>query len=884
MIFTGQHRRSRQINLGNRQQLNREDALRKAETERQQRLETRRKTEAARRLVAAWRAKKARVEHQRRLRTAYLTSGVSAISLAGIELDFAFLIPSLFELPRDQAAACLKVLVDNQTRFSDTLLVSFCSIWKYRPLQHDLVALTAQSIVSFPPNHTLPFSLFPALAGVLVQENTLPVPLLKTLELVILAHPLQVVKELLKNPLLVEAFTDEMLAPLIKLERLPDLESPINALPLTLRLLKNPQESFPLVALVIDLVPSGELDCEHQFKLAQFCSHELVETLVRILPPMPLAKLFLKLFELVPDSKSDLLLHLTLAATPSPVHSLWEAFQQTKVYANLVSDPKKVYEDEDAWKLLQLAMELYSYWSIIAMDVDMFNSARGFTKEQIGDVATVLRNAVFSTLWNESHIPAKPILFTTLRQLYTKDTRRRFMPENFWLMEKYIDANFSASARHLDSIYFDTNFGLSNALERILQQAPFFIRFRTRAELFVQFTERDKATNTPLGGDLYNREVSEIRREALTEDAERVFAALGPNLRNLRVQLVSNGEPEAGIDGGGLTKEVLMSITDEMFKNPTSARPLFVTNESHLLFPNPINSTPGRESAEALKHYRFLGQVIAKCLYEGVLLDVEFSRFFLQKWAGDTAVKNSFDDLYYLDPELYSSLVALYNYEGNVEELSLDFTTANSGGSSINLRPNGASIAVTNANRLEYIHAIANYRLNTSIASQTRAFLNGMVDLIPLHWLRMFNPHEIQTLISGGTTSVDIDDLERNTIVNGFPANSQTIKNFWKVVREMTPEQQHKLLQFVTSVPKGPLLGFSNLSPKFGIRCATTGPSPVFDFYGNNQDNGVVRDDGRLPTASTCVNLLKLPDYSSIDILREKLLFVIESNAGFDLS
>jgi hypothetical protein len=79
--------------------------------------------------------------------------------------------------------------------------------------------------------------------------------------------------------------------------------------------------------------------------------------------------------------------------------------------------------------------------------------------------------------------------------------------------------------------------------------------------------------------------------------------------------------------------------------------------------------------------------------------------------------------------------------------------------------------------------------------------------------------------------------------------------------------------------------GFKELIPHFAIR--ESGP-----------------DEHRLPTSSTCVNLLKvsmtfsdqctsssaqsvilqLPQYKSEKILREKLLQAITSNAGFDLS
>ncbi len=42
-------------------------------------------------------------------------------------------------------------------------------------------------------------------------------------------------------------------------------------------------------------------------------------------------------------------------------------------------------------------------------------------------------------------------------------------------------------------------------------------------------------------------------------------------------------------------------------------------------------------------------------------------------------------------------------------------------------------------------------------------------------------------------------------------------------------------------------------------------------------------DTDRLPTAHTCFNAFLLPDYSSIDKLREKLLIAINNAEGFGL-
>jgi hypothetical protein len=47
---------------------------------------------------------------------------------------------------------------------------------------------------------------------------------------------------------------------------------------------------------------------------------------------------------------------------------------------------------------------------------------------------------------------------------------------------------------------------------------------------------------------------------------------------------------------------------------------------------------------------------------------------------------------------------------------------------------------------------------------------------------------------------------------------------------------------------------------------------------------GAGRDVDRLPTASTCHNMLKLPNYRRAGTLRRKLEYAIGAAAGFDLS
>ena len=67
----------------------------------------------------------------------------------------------------------------------------------------------------------------------------------------------------------------------------------------------------------------------------------------------------------------------------------------------------------------------------------------------------------------------------------------------------------------------------------------------------------------------------------------------------------------------------------------------------------------------------------------------------------------------------------------------------------------------------------------------------------------------MQTLISGADHEINIDDLEQNTKYgNGFTSTHETIVNFWNVVRNFKESEKRKLLKFVTSCSRPPLLGF----------------------------------------------------------------------------
>lgn len=624
----------------------------------------------------------------------------------------------------------------------------------------------------------------------------------------------------------------------------------------------------------------------------------------------------------------------------------------------------------------------------------------------------------------------RSIVTRVMRMLYERDSRRRFLPKDHWLMtsrfdmEGFIPAVVMEEERRHEAIEEEEEVDDDNGhtiplvlggrhdmvgMQRsrrqqqleslrkkqqkaarkkilasiaprleILQNMPYAIPFATRVQIFRQFVYQDQSRRRDghvdpdhwrmsiihgehssfpqRRGDILSRHHAKIRRDQIFEDAYKEFYGLGEGLKEpIQITFVDKFDTvEAGIDGGGVTKEFLTSVTNEAFHRVTNeafhhvtneafhssyGSDLFVTNDQNLLYPNPAAmdekkellrlsgvkeaSSEWRENLEELlRHYKFLGRIVGKCLYEGILVDIAFAGFFLLKWAStssggsssqDSGYLANINDLRDLDESLYQGLLQLKNYPGDVSDFSLDFTindTVSMPGEPIrtvtrtllpngynisatneiartllpndsnisvtneitrSFLPNGSNIPVTNENRVLYVSGVARHRLHSQPYQQTRAFLRGLWEIINPSWLSMFNQAELQTLIGGDSSEIDVDDLRRNTIYSGVyeigddGLEHPTIQIFWEVMKKLDDSDRRKVLKYVTSIPRGPLLGFSQLNPRFSIRDAGS-------------------DQQRLPSASTCINLLKLPRYQSSATLKHKLLYAVNSGAGFDLS
>jgi len=400
----------------------------------------------------------------------------------------------------------------------------------------------------------------------------------------------------------------------------------------------------------------------------------------------------------------------------------------------------------------------------------------------------------------------------------------------------------------------------------ILREIPFVFSFTERVKMWQQWIQNDKMQHQSEANFLMGPSIQVmIRRNYIYEDAfEQLSLENKPNLRlKMRIQLTNAiGLDEVGVDGGGVFREFLSELLKTCF-DPN--RGFFRLTHDNLLYPNPAVSVV---VPDFQNHYFFIGRMLGKALYENLLVELPLADFFLSKLLGHATGTLDVHHLASLDPVLHKNLLFLRHYKGDVTDLGLDFTTVSNelGETKIEeLKPNGSNIQVTSSNCIEYIHYVADHKLNQQIKLQCNAFRQGLANIIDLERLQTFSYRELQVLISGAFTPVDLEDLKKNTVYSGgYTSTHPVINHFWQVVSTFNDTGRRQLLKFVTSCSRPPLLGFKDMEPPFCIQSAGT--------------------DDRLPTASTCMNLLKLPEFADIDVLREKLVYALESGTGFELS
>ncbi|KAJ6716947.1 HECT E3 UBIQUITIN LIGASE-RELATED [Salix koriyanagi] len=323
------------------------------------------------------------------------------------------------------------------------------------------------------------------------------------------------------------------------------------------------------------------------------------------------------------------------------------------------------------------------------------------------------------------------------------------------------------------------------------------------------------------------------------------------------------------------------------------------------LFPRPwpptASASEGSQIYKTIEYFRLVGRVMAKALQDGRLLDLPLSMAFYKLLLGqeldlydillfDAELGKTLQELHalvcrkhYLEStgsDNHEAIADLHFHGTTIEDLCLDFTLP--GYPDYILKPGDETVDINNLE--EFISLVVDATVKTGIIRQMEAFRAGFNQVFDITSLQIFTPQELDYLLCGRRELWEPDTLvDHIKFDHGYTAKSPAIVNLLEIMGEFTPEQQRAFCQFVTGAPRLPPGGLAVLNPKLTI--VRKHSSSAGNAMPNGTGPSAESADDDLPSVMTCANYLKLPPYSTKEVMYKKLLYAISEGQGsFDLS
>ena len=366
-----------------------------------------------------------------------------------------------------------------------------------------------------------------------------------------------------------------------------------------------------------------------------------------------------------------------------------------------------------------------------------------------------------------------------------------------------------------------------------------------------------------------------VDRNTIIEDGLKIISNPVTSKFNGYLEFEYLGEIGNGL---GPTLEFYRLITEKLF----AKKELWYKTTDNAIYP----AIGLNNNKKDIKLFKLLGYVLARAIYDDRLLDFPISKVFWNLLL-NRSVK--FNDINLIDKDLYKFLEDILKLimqkkeiikkEKNISDEELENKILYNGqklnttdiyftfpGYDIELKPNGKNILLCIKNMEEYINLIYDFIFYKGINKITEAFREGFNIVFNINELKCFNAEELEEIIFGSDKQKWEYDilLENLKPEHGYTKNSKIFKNLIQYMTSLDKNEQKQFLIFTTGASRLPFGGFKALSPKLTVVKRSV--------IGNENP------DKFLPTVMTCQNYLKIPEYSSFEILKKK--FNIAMNEG----
>ncbi|XP_058829831.1 probable E3 ubiquitin-protein ligase HERC4 isoform X2 [Topomyia yanbarensis] len=347
--------------------------------------------------------------------------------------------------------------------------------------------------------------------------------------------------------------------------------------------------------------------------------------------------------------------------------------------------------------------------------------------------------------------------------------------------------------------------------------------------------------------------VLNVTRDNIVQDTIRELAQYTAN--DLKKPLKVRFHGEEAEDAGGVRKEFFMLLLKDvldpkygMFKTYEDSRAIWFTED---LFDYEENM------------FALIGILCGLAIYNFTIINLPFPLALYKKLLGEEV---GLSDLKDLAPTVANSMQSILDYSGSDLEEVFDLTFSTTRDffgevQTIQLKPGGESIRVTQENKEEFVQLYVDYKLNKSVAKSFKQFYDGFMKVCGGRVLKLFEAQELMSVVIGNEEYDWLALEEQAEYKNGYKSSDQTIRWFWEVFHELPLEEKKNFLLFLTGCDRIPIQGMKAI--KIYIQPTT--------------------DEKFLPVAHTCFNLLDLPQYQTKERLKYKLLQAIQQTQGFSL-
>jgi len=382
---------------------------------------------------------------------------------------------------------------------------------------------------------------------------------------------------------------------------------------------------------------------------------------------------------------------------------------------------------------------------------------------------------------------------------------------------------------------------------------PFFFPLQIRQSAFLMMNQDIKLsmkTNIQQFHQVLDQPLPSIDPLKLYVNRDRIFEQglffLNSVFRD-RSTVEVNFHGEEGV-GSGPTSEFFFKLSQcfylkdiKIFRNEDHSPSLFV-HHSKGLFPSP--NAP-------LYYIELLGVLVAKCLLSQYIIDLHFNEAFFSLLKQKTVTIRD------IDPQLSKSL------ESKDGIIGMPFVYP--GEDSLHLITNGDTYYVTPENYNEYVVLVESYTCGPHFQKIIEAFLVGFSSVYSFEYTNIFTEYEICKILHGDSINYSLKELKDSfDFGDGFNIDSPQIIMLIELLLEMGNEDRKDFFEYLTGFSCLPYGGISSIQPRITILKRETTRAP----------------DTELPTVSTCTHFLKLPLYSTKEIMRKKLLYAIRESKG----